>query len=130
DGGPPLLYLDSKADELYARVSPDSKWLAYTTDQSGRPEVWISSFPKPGKKSQISTNGGLQPVWRKDGKELYYIDAENKFVAVQLHVDSSGLEASDPQELFTAPKMRAYDTRHQYAVLDNGQKFIFNARYD
>ena len=67
-------FLATDADEGQAVFSPDGSWLAYTSNESGRHEVYVTAFPGPGGKSQISTNGGNQPRWARDGHELYYIE--------------------------------------------------------
>jgi hypothetical protein len=71
-GGPARPYLDTPAQEAGARVSPDGRWVAYTSDETGRDEVYLQSFPQPGRKVLVSSGGGSNPVWRRDGRELYY----------------------------------------------------------
>ena len=72
DGSAPWPYAATSADETAARVSPDGRWVAYTSDESGRLEVYLDSYPRPGRRVSISWNGGAHPVWRGDGRELYY----------------------------------------------------------
>lgn len=72
DGSPAWPYLATAADETAGRVSPDGKWVAYTSDESGRAEVYLDSWPKPRQRVVISSGGGVHPVWSGDGQELYY----------------------------------------------------------
>ena len=66
-------YLQAEFDEKHGRFSPNGRWVAYTSNESGRDEVYVQSFPLSGAKFQISANGGREPQWRKDGTELFYI---------------------------------------------------------
>ncbi len=73
----PVLITD--ANEASAMFSPDGKWLAYSSDESGQPEIYVQSFPiEKGGKWQVSTNGGYTPKWSKDGKELFYLSLDNQ----------------------------------------------------
>jgi len=72
DGSPARPYAATPADEGAARSSPDGRWVAYTSDASGRAEVYLDSYPKPGHRVTVSSGGGEHPVWRADGRELYY----------------------------------------------------------
>ena len=62
--------------EQYPRLSPDGHWLAYASNESGRSEVLVQSFPEAGARTQISTSGGTEPVWSRDGRELFYLDGD------------------------------------------------------
>ncbi len=92
-------YLQSNANEHYAKLSRDGRWLAYTSDETGRDEVYVQSFPSPGGKRQISNDGGSRPIWSKDGKELFYIGADGKLMAADV---KSGVEfdVGVPKTLF------------------------------
>jgi tRNA A-37 threonylcarbamoyl transferase component Bud32 len=83
DGSTAWPYAATAADETAARVSPDGRWVAYTSDESGRAEVYLDSYPRPRRRISISLSGGVHPVWRRDGRELYYWN-EGALVAVQL----------------------------------------------
>jgi serine/threonine-protein kinase len=76
DGGAARPYLRTSAREVGARVSPDGRWVAYTSDETGRDEVYVQSYPTPGRKALVSAQGGMHPVWRRDGRELYYWHGE------------------------------------------------------
>src|SRR4029453_15396759 len=78
-------YLQNKFSEAQARFSPDGRWVAYTSNESGSFEVYVQSFPPSGGKWQISTNGGSQPQWRHDGKELFFLGLDRKLTAVEVN---------------------------------------------
>ena len=92
----PTPYLNSSFNEREGRFSPDARWVAYSSDESGKSEIYIQSFPTPGRKRLLSTNGGFEPEWRKDGKELYYLAPDRKLMAVTIASSPSGVEVSDP----------------------------------
>jgi Tol biopolymer transport system component len=75
--------LHTEFRERFPKLSPNVEWLAYHSDESRRCEVYVQTFPKPGAKWQVSTNGGERPVWSRDGKELFYIGADGKMMAVE-----------------------------------------------
>jgi Tol biopolymer transport system component len=81
-GGKPTPIVQTPFAELHARISPDGRWMAYTSNESGRQGVYVTRFPEPGGKWQVSTNGGAFPVWRRDGRELFYRAADGKLMAV------------------------------------------------
>lgn len=81
------------------RVSPDSRWLAYTLNLPSGPEVFAQPFDRPGDRIQVSVKGGFGPVWRDDGQELYYEGPEG-LMAVPMTVRGGVLEAGPPQALF------------------------------
>jgi eukaryotic-like serine/threonine-protein kinase len=84
-GAAPRPYLDSAADEFAPAVSPDGAWVAYSSSESGRTEIYVRSFPVPGGKVQVSLSGGSQPRWSRDGRELFFLDGEQMMAAtVQL----------------------------------------------
>ena len=123
DGSAPWPYAATAADETAARVSPDGRWVAYTSDASGRPEVYLDSYPRPGRRVMISSGGGAHPVWRGDGRELYYWKDES-LVAVSL--ERSGSEAlpkmAAPTTLFRASYQLGLNT--MYDVSPDGQRFV------
>ena len=124
--GQSIPYLNTPFNERSARLSRDSRWLAYLSDESGKYEIYVQSFPEPGKKLRVSTSGGAQPMWSKDGRELYYLSPDRKLMAASIQISSSSLEILDRQVLFGAPQVIDETNRRQYAVLDNGERFIFN----
>jgi eukaryotic-like serine/threonine-protein kinase len=74
----PFPFLQTEFSEEHPQFSPDGRWLTYTSNESGRPEIYIQSFPPSGGKWRVSTHGGAHPRWRGDGKELFYLDLRGK----------------------------------------------------
>jgi len=124
----PTPYLETVFNELQGQVSPDGRWLAYASDESGIWEVYVQSFPMPGHRRTISTNGGAQPRWRKDGKELFYLGSDRRLMTVKIQpkLDAQGmLDVSEPEALFQT-RIRGPLERQwlDYAVAGNGQRFL------
>jgi Tol biopolymer transport system component len=117
--------VQTEFNEGHGRFSPDGKWVAYASDESGRAEVYVQPFPGPGQRWQISTTGGDQPAWRSDGKEFFYIAPDRKLMAVSIKA-GTGIEAGVPQALFEAPVRTTSVTgsRNQYIATPDGQRFL------
>jgi serine/threonine-protein kinase len=111
----PQALLQTKADELAARVSPDGKWLAYQSDESGDDEIYVTQFPQPGRSWRISTSGGVNPFWRGDDKELYFVSG-NKLMAVGVN-GGTEFQSGTPQPLFEVEGGR-------YTPSKDGQRFL------
>lgn len=94
----PQPVLQTKANEQGGRVSPDGNWLAYWSDESGGNELYVTQFPQPAHTRRISTSGGVNPFWRSDGKELYFL-VGNKLMAVSINAGKE-LQSGTPQPLF------------------------------
>jgi len=99
DGQKPQPLLRTPANESAPAFSPNGNWLAYESDQSGRSEIYITAFPKGGPQYQVSTNGGERPVWRRDGKEIFYRESL-KLMAVDVRKNDNTLGLGIPRELF------------------------------
>ena len=95
--GKPIPYLRSRFEEFDPRFSPDGRWIAYCTDESGTTEVYVSPRDDPGRRTRVSTGGGRGPRWRRDGRELYYLGSDGNLMAVPL---GPGAEAGLPAALF------------------------------
>jgi dipeptidyl aminopeptidase/acylaminoacyl peptidase len=95
----PFPYLHSKVGESHAKLSPNGQWLAYSSDESKRAEVYVQTFPDPRGKWQLSAEGGSHPVWSRDGKELYFIAPDGKMMAVAIKGGSS-FDHGPPKALF------------------------------
>jgi Tol biopolymer transport system component/predicted Ser/Thr protein kinase len=95
----PFPYLQTEFNERFAKLSPNGQWLAYQSDESRRYETYVQTFPKPGGKWQVSTNGGERPVWSRDGKELFYLSADGKMMAVEIK-GGQNFERGAPKPLF------------------------------
>jgi eukaryotic-like serine/threonine-protein kinase len=110
--------------------SPDGKWLAYSSDESGRPEVYAMAYPGPGSKITISTDGGTDPVWRRDGRELFYRNGD-RMMAVEI-VSRQPLAVSKPTVLWEGHYLAGVGsscgmsgpTSANYDVSADGQRFL------
>jgi len=113
-----------------ARFSPDGRFVAYTSNASGRPEVYVQPFPEPASgKWMVSREGGIQPRWRRDGRELFYISADSKVMAVPVSTVPN-FTPSAPIALFAVPIFGGGTTTRsdtRYDVTSDGQKFLINA---
>lgn len=119
----PFLFLGTEFNEGQPQFSPDGKWIAYFSEESGQLEVYVQSFPHAGGKWQISTSGGRKPRWRKDGNELFYIASDWKLMAVTVKT-SPTFEAGTPQALFETPVRRVLSLGSPYDVAPDG-RFLF-----
>jgi eukaryotic-like serine/threonine-protein kinase len=90
-----------------ADISPDGRWIAYQSNESGQDEVVIQSFPEPGLKQQVSTAGGAQPCWSRDGKELFYLAPNGLLMSVAITPGRSALELSASRPLFQTRLLHA-----------------------
>jgi Tol biopolymer transport system component len=119
--GDPTPFLLTPFDERSPRLSPDGKWLAYVSNESGRDEIYVQPFPGPGRKWLISTDGGIDPVWSRDGRELFYRQGQ-QMMAVWT-VAAADFSADRPRRLFEA----RFDTGSNgpnYDVSPDGKWFV------
>jgi eukaryotic-like serine/threonine-protein kinase len=100
NNGKPHVYLQTEFQEGLAKLSPNGKWLAYRSNETKRNEVYVMTFPNRGRKWPISNSGGSIPVWSRDGKELFFISADNKMMAVDIKGTGADPEAGVPHALF------------------------------
>jgi serine/threonine protein kinase/dipeptidyl aminopeptidase/acylaminoacyl peptidase len=122
----PVPFLQTDSDERQAQFSPNGKWVAYTSIESGRMEVYVRPFPAAAGKWQISTSGGEQARWRGDGKELFYLSADHKLMAVEVNIEAPTFEHHAPNALFIT-RVGGIDTPGDYyAVTADGQRFLLN----
>jgi Tol biopolymer transport system component len=120
----PVAFLTSQSHEVQAVFSPDGRWLAYTSNESGRWEVYVRSYPGGGGKWQVSNRGGYEPKWRGDGGELFYISPDRRMMSVDVSAGDT-FEATIPKPLFDAPVDTDPNTRNRYVVTRDGQRFLF-----
>ena len=120
----PVPYLQTPFNEDYAKFSPNGRFIAYSSDESGRNEVYVQTFPASGTKWQISVGGGAQPRWRRDGRELFYISPDRKLVAVDVKTDTSILQVGTPKALFQTRLSGYPGPRNNYDVSADGQRFL------
>jgi serine/threonine protein kinase len=122
----PFPVLDSPYDEQLAQVSPDGKWIAYQSNETGVAEIYIKQFPEGPAKRQVSTGGGLWPRWRGDGKELYFVSTG--LVAVEIDTSGATPRPGVPRPLFAGsgnPSMVGhFGIYHRFAVSPDGQRVL------
>ena len=125
----PSVFLKSRFEERAAQFSPDGRWVAYMSDESGQPEIYARPFPGASGQWQVSTMGGVTPRWRRDGKELYYIAPDGTLMAVPVATTGIAPEMGTPMALF--PTRAVYGgvsivgVTWQYDVADDG-RFLIN----
>jgi serine/threonine-protein kinase len=118
------LFLNTTANESYPEVSPDGRWIAYVSDESGREEVYVRPFPGPGGKWQISSDGGNMPLWSREGKQLFYTSTNAQdYWVVDVRMDESFF-ARKPRPLFTSKQFAGGSPSHAWDVSPDGQHFL------
>jgi hypothetical protein len=107
--------------------SPNGRWVVYESDESGKKEIYVQSFPASGAKWQISVSGGSQPRWRRDGKELFYLGGDRKITAVEVNTEAPTFAHGTPRALFETRISKGEDRAgDQYVVTSDGQRFLVN----
>jgi len=134
----PFAVLDSSFEEIEGQFSPDGRWLAYASNESGRYEIHVRTFPEAGGQRQVSLAGGVQPRWSRDGRELFYVAPDTRLmtVPIRLAADAHALEPGPPMPLFptrlatgTNIATAGFLARAQYAVAADG-RFLMNIAAD
>ncbi|HXW92201.1 MAG TPA: protein kinase [Terriglobales bacterium] len=108
-----------------AKIAPNGKWIAYGSDESGRFEVYLTAFPGGGAKWQVSTKGGAAPKWRRDNKELFFLDPADNLMAVDVNTSGDNVQLGTPHALFRAVGIQ--NTLGPYDVTADGKKFLINS---
>jgi Tol biopolymer transport system component len=121
-------YVQTPSTEVQGVLSPDDRWLAYTSNASGRFEIYVQSFPEPGAPIQVSANGGGDARWGRDGKELFYLTPESTLMAVPIR-SQQPIEFGSPKALFQVftPQIGTPAQLPPYDVAPDGQRFIVSA---
>jgi len=114
--------LNSEFVEVRPSFSPDGRWFAYNSNESGKMEVYVRQFPGPGGQWQISTDGGSEAIWSADGREIFYIDSGRNLVSVPVATGAT-LEAGLPEMLFDPP-IFPVTQRERYVATRDGEKFL------
>jgi Tol biopolymer transport system component len=122
----PFAFAQTSFSERHPAFSPDGRWLAYQSTESGQAQVYVQPFPPTGRKHLVSINGGEMPTWRGDGKELFFLAPDSKMMAVTVDA-TTDFEAGLPEALFPVAMSVATTTR-QFAVSRDGKRFLVNAR--
>ena len=119
----PVVFVQTPAAEDNAVFSPDSKWIAYdSTESGGRAEVFIRPFPAGAGQIKVSRDGGTQPQWRADGKELFFLGLDNMITSVDV-TPGAQLSVGVPHALF--PLAQTTVARRSYTVSRDGSRFLF-----
>ncbi len=122
------LLLDSPFDELQAEISPDGRWLAYTTDETGDYEIYVQSFTPDGKlgadKKRISPGGGKLPVWRRDGTELFFVAPDGTLMSSAVKTAGGEFQYAAPKPLFKTRMLAWFGNVHEYDVSPDGNRFL------
>jgi Tol biopolymer transport system component len=127
----PELVLKSGSSLREPHLSPDGLWLAYVSDESGRSEVYVEPFRRPGERARVSRDGGGQPKWRGDGKELFYLSPDGRLLAVDVREGTSGPAVGLPNVLVPADRAVAQIWGGgDYAVTADGQRFLVKTRVE
>lgn len=123
----PFPYLQSSFNEASGVFSPDGRWIAYESDESGRTEVYVQAFPLTNEKDRISTAGGTDPAWSKTGAELFYLASSRDLMAVPYRAEASSFEPGEANALFQLP---VPGTRRAYAASADGRRFLVAKHLD
>jgi hypothetical protein len=122
----PYPLVRTNANELGGQVSPDGRWMAYASDESGTWQVYVQAFPSGGEKHAVSLAGGIEPHWRGDGRELFFIGGDGQLMSVEVKAEAAWA-VDRPHPLFRAPLGPPSLYINQYAVAPDGRRFLFNA---
>jgi hypothetical protein len=120
----PQPFLRTEFVEGLGRFSPDGRWIAYHSNESGRLEVYVGAFPGPGEKWRVSTAGGTFPRWRSDGKEIFYVTADNMLMVAEVNGQGAGFDVGAVRPLF---ELQPAPGGYGYDVAGDGQRFLVNA---
>ena len=133
DEGKPRPILQTPFSERHGRFSPDGQWVTYTSNESGRDEIHVMAFATQGGKWQISTAGGDDPRWRRDGRELFYF-AGNTIMAAEVNVTGPSFRVGTVRPLFDVRRRTAgylaFGAGSSYDVTADGQRFLVNDAAD
>jgi serine/threonine protein kinase/Tol biopolymer transport system component len=124
-GGTPQMLVQSPFPNVEPQVSPDGRWLAYASPETGRNEVYVQPYPPTGARWQISSEGGRQPLWRTDGLELYFTGDDRRLFAVSVPPGAPPPAWGLPRFLFTL-RANVFNTRNSYVPSRDGQRFLVN----
>jgi Tol biopolymer transport system component len=108
------------------RYSPDGRWIAYTSNESGKREVYVMPSSGNGGKWQVSNGGGQQPLWRHDGSEIFYLSTDDKLMSAPIKLNSDSVQADAPRELFNLANsiLSVNGLVSPYDVTADGKRFL------
>jgi hypothetical protein len=129
DGSEPRMLGDARALVTHTRIAPDGHWIAYTSSETGRPDVYLQNFPTPSQRVRVSPSGGDQPVWRPDGRELFFFSSDGTLMGVPIDLRAKD-PVGAPVALFSVAVEGAGQAFpgvwHQYDVAPDGKRFLVN----
>jgi serine/threonine protein kinase/Tol biopolymer transport system component len=127
----PHPFTQTVASERDGQFAPDGKWVAYQANDAGHNEVYLQPFPGPGDRIQVSSGGGQQVRWARNGSELFYIAADQRLTSVRVTIGAGGkIGFGPPLPLFRTEFDTSFLSRQQYVVSPDGQRFLINAATD
>jgi serine/threonine protein kinase len=127
------LSINTAADEFHGTISPDNRWIAYVTNESGQPEVWVASLPSGEPRRRVSTSGGTMSQWTNEGREIVYVASDKRVTAVTFHGGSASVDIGAPQPLFPLEDLLEIDraslgTEITFAATPDGRRFLAAVR--
>jgi len=126
-GAQPTEFQASAFNEVQGRFSPDGRWVAYASDESGQFEVYVRAFPSGTERTAISVGGGMQPEWRRDGRELFYLSRDRQMMSVPITIGDKVVPGT-PRPLFGVDVVAPVSPYpNDYAVSGDGQRFLVNS---
>ena len=120
--GKPFAFLQTSFDEGDPAFSPDGRWMAYYSTESGQRQIYVQSFPAGASKSRISEGGGSEPRWRGDGRELFFLAPDGMMMSARIDT-AKGFKVTVPQPLFQTG-ITSTQNNHPYVVTRDGQRFL------
>ena len=124
--GKPFPVVETPHDEVDGTLSPDTRLLAYASNESGIVEIYVQPFPRGGARWQVSRGGGLDPQWRQDGKQLFFVSPDKKLMVVDVNDERGEVSFGPPRALFGVASVSWEAIGHAYVVAANGQRFLVN----
>ncbi len=121
----PVAYLDTPAMEGEPQYSPDGRWMAYSSTNSGARQIFVEPIPRSGARWQISSGQAREPRWRGDGRELFYLGDGNALMSVAMNLAGNDWTVGRPESLFSL-RVTDRDVRYHYAVSSDGNRFLVN----
>jgi len=127
------LPIDTSFDDFHGKVSPDNRWIAYVTSESGKADVWVASFPSGDLRRPVSSSGGTMPQWTDGGREIVYLSNDKRVMAVTFHAGPAGVDIGAPRVLFRIEDLVDIDrgalgTVNAWAASSDGQRFLAAVR--
>jgi hypothetical protein len=113
-------FMTTKSGDL-AQFSPDGRWVAYMSEETGRPDVYVAAFPQPGGRWQVSQAGGTEPRWNRNGRELFFVDLQNNLTAVEVEASTAGFQSGASRKLF---QFHGAGGLWRYDVSPDGERFL------